>query len=191
LTEAEVELNSIDAADPDIADMHTIPDTLQLSSSLKMCLQESEIEQAAHGDFIKLLDSTLQYIGLENWPEAIKSYELVGLKHEPLTLVPPIFEVPHAPLEPATFPPSFREISPPQLELFDLEDAFTSTEQRLAQLTNRCAEQDLDLFVREAGELLGIGRQLLGPEKNAKKVLERVLTSIIQYKSTGPVSSRL
>jgi intraflagellar transport protein 52 len=184
LTE-ELELNSIDAADPDIADMNTIPDHIQLSRTIKMCLQESEVEQSVHGDFVKLPDSTLQFIGLENWPEAIKSYERLGLKHELLTLVPPIFEVPQPPLQPATFPPAFREIQPPQLELFDLDDAFTSTEQRLAQLTNRCAEQELDLFVREAGELIGIGKHVTARERGAKRVLERVLREIMHYKCSG------
>ena len=36
------------------------------------------------------------------------------------------------------FPPSFCEIPPPGLELFDLDESFSSEKVRLAQLTNNC-----------------------------------------------------
>lgn len=36
------------------------------------------------------------------------------------------------------FPPSFRELSPPPLELFDLDETFSSEKARLAQITNKC-----------------------------------------------------
>ena len=36
------------------------------------------------------------------------------------------------------FPPSFRELPPPKLDLFDLDEHFTSEKARLAQLTNKC-----------------------------------------------------
>jgi len=49
------ELNSIDAADPDISDAHTIPDHIQLANQVKMCLQESEVEQTFFGDFRKTI----------------------------------------------------------------------------------------------------------------------------------------
>ncbi|KAL3115190.1 hypothetical protein niasHT_016646 [Heterodera trifolii] len=65
-------------------------------------------------------------------------YDKIGLKHEPLTLVSPAFQVPMPPFAPAIFAPEFRELAPPQLELFDLDDAFATHEIQLAQLTNRC-----------------------------------------------------
>ena len=74
-----------------------------------MCLQESEIEQAFVGDLTKLFDNSLRPIGLENWPEVIRycvnlfnflnslpsfrTYERIGIKYEPLTLVSPAFQV--------------------------------------------------------------------------------------------------
>ncbi|KAI1714927.1 ABC-type uncharacterized transport system domain-containing protein [Ditylenchus destructor] len=154
-------------------------------AQLKMCLQESEVEQTMLGDFTKLFDTSLCNIGLNNWAESIKCYERLSLKHEPLTLVNPVFEVPQPPLEPAIFSPNFREISPPQLELFDLDDAFSSHEVRLAQLTNRCAENELDLYVREAGELLGVNRGLAPDEKTSKRILEHVIHQIVEFKKTG------
>ena len=36
------------------------------------------------------------------------------------------------------FPPAFRELPPPKLDLFDLDEHFTSEKARLAQLTNKC-----------------------------------------------------
>lgn len=34
-----MELNAIDAADPDLLDPHSIPDIMHMSKKLKMCLQ--------------------------------------------------------------------------------------------------------------------------------------------------------
>lgn len=39
---------------------------------------------------------------------------------------------------PQVFPPQFRELPPPALELFDLDEAFSSEKSRLAQITNKC-----------------------------------------------------
>uniref|UniRef100_A0A915DDG6 Uncharacterized protein n=1 Tax=Ditylenchus dipsaci TaxID=166011 RepID=A0A915DDG6_9BILA len=185
-----IDLNPIDAADPELADAHPIPDHIQLSNQLKMCLQESEVEQTIFGDFTKLFDSSLCSIGLENWAETMRCYERLGLKHEPLTLVTPVFEVPQPPLQPAVFPPNFREIPPPQLELLTWMMLFPPTN-RLNQLIDPVftflsgAESELDIFVREAGELLGISRMLALNEKNSKKILEHVLHQIVEYKKEG------
>ncbi|KAK6037686.1 hypothetical protein COOONC_24809 [Cooperia oncophora] len=68
----------------------------------------------------------------------MKAYDQLQVKVEPLTLIVPQFEVPLPPLQPAVFPPNFRELPPPKLELFDLDEMFSSQEVRLAQLTNKC-----------------------------------------------------
>lgn len=36
------------------------------------------------------------------------------------------------------FPPTFRELPPPALELFDLDETFSSEKARLAEITNKC-----------------------------------------------------
>ena len=46
------------------------------------------------------------------------------------------------------FPPQFRHLPDPQLELFDLDEAFSSEKARLAQLTNKCGEEDLEYYIR-------------------------------------------
>ncbi len=43
-----------------------------------------------------------------------------------LNLIPPSFETPLPPLQPAVFPPTIREPPPPALELFDLDESFAS-----------------------------------------------------------------
>ena len=62
------------------------------------------------------------------------------MKHEPLKLITPQFETPLPPLNAAVFPPSFRELANPKLELFDLDEAFSSEKSRLAQITNKCTD---------------------------------------------------
>lgn len=63
---------------------------------------------------------------------------MLDVKHEPLRLIPPQFETPLPPLQPAVFPPTFRELPPPALDQFDLDEQFASERIRLAQLTNKC-----------------------------------------------------
>jgi intraflagellar transport protein 52 len=93
-------------------------------------------------------------------PQTIALFKALGVKHEPLTLIPPQFECPLPPLRPAVFPPTMREPPPPALELFDLDEHFASERARLAQLTNKCGDDDLDYFVREAGHILGVTSRL-------------------------------
>ena len=58
--------------------------------------------------------------------------------------VPPQFETPMPKLQPAVFPPSLNEPPAPSLDLFDLDEHFASERVRLAQLTNKCGDGDLE-----------------------------------------------
>ena len=73
-----------------------------------------------------LYDTNLFKFDCNLIPEAITCYEQMGVKHDTLTLIPPQFETPMLGLMPATFPPILRELPPPNLELFDLDDEFAS-----------------------------------------------------------------
>ena len=88
-------------------------------------------------------------------PDTIALFKSMEVKHEMLTLIVPQFEVPLLGLAPGVFPPVLRELPNPSLELFDLDDEFAQEKVRLAQLTNKCENKDLDYFVREAGDILG------------------------------------
>lgn len=59
-------------------------------------------------------------------PESIELFKDLGVKHEPLTLIPPQFETPMPSLQAAVFPPSLKDLAPPSLDLFDLDEQFAS-----------------------------------------------------------------
>jgi intraflagellar transport protein 52 len=53
--------------------------------------------------------------------------------------------------------PCLRELPPPALDLFDLDEHFASEKLRLAQLTNKCLnDKDLEYYVKESGDVLGV-----------------------------------
>ncbi|VDK71574.1 unnamed protein product [Litomosoides sigmodontis] len=175
-------LNTVDSREPDLMDAHSIPDHIYLSEKIKVCLQEGEYEMNQSSDFLKYFDISLYAMDLSLWPKTIRAFEQLGLKHEPLSLIVPQFEVPQPPLTPAVFPPNFRELPPPRLELFDLDDMFASADVRLAQLTNRCEESDLEYFLKEAGEIYDITKCLPENDRGPKKILEFVLYQMAEFK---------
>ncbi|KAF7631148.1 Intraflagellar transport protein 52 [Meloidogyne graminicola] len=196
-----IELNQIDAAEPNITDYQPIPDNLLLSNKLKLCLQENEYDNNYFGDFIKLFDQSLSSISLEDWPEAKRIYERIGLKYEPLTLVIPTFQVPMPPYQPAVFPPQFRELPQPQLELinvtFDLQLRMKFSSRSLQ--TDVSTENELDMYIREASEILGINKilaeVLTGNDQKitSKRILDYVTRSLLEWKKStaGMVSLRI
>ncbi|XP_028406358.1 intraflagellar transport protein 52 homolog [Dendronephthya gigantea] len=179
LTTNDIRLNSIDAEDPEISDYHFIPDTSKLAERLKVCLQEGE---EVPNDFSKMFDKDLFKLDTAIVPEVLRSYEELHVKHEPLQLIPPQFETPLPPLQPAVFPPTFRELPGPSLELFDLDDNFSSEKVRIAQVTNKCSEEDMEYYVRECGEILGVTNKLPADARDAKHILEYVLAQVAEFK---------
>ncbi|CAD5223001.1 unnamed protein product [Bursaphelenchus okinawaensis] len=178
-----MEMNRLDIEAPDLADPHTIPDNLVLSRGFKMCVQESDVQQNLPvGDVTKIFESTVKSLDLHMWPECIKAYSKLDLKQEPLTLVPPVFECPQPPLTPAVFPPCYRNLPPPTLELFDLDDAFSSQEARMAQITNRCSPKDISTYIKEVGQMLGITDSLSPSNRGPKEILEHAMLQMIEFK---------
>lgn len=182
----------IDSVDPDRAEYAqealTIPDTEALAERLRSCLQESEDLPA---DFTQLFDHTLFKYDTHLIPEAVQLYERLGVKHEPLSLIPPVFDVPLPPLQPAVWMPLLREPAPPALDLFDLDEQFASEKVRLAQLTNKCTDVDLEYFVLEAGNIMGVIENIrqenpklahLNKRINAHMILEHVFRKLVNYK---------
>lgn len=179
LTSESIKLNAIDAEDPEISDYYTIPSIAKLSEQPFSCLQESE---EVPTDYTKLFDTSLFQLDNRVLPKVIKSYEELNMKHEPLRLITPQFETPLPALQPAVFPPSFRELPKPSLELFDLDEAFSSEKARIAQLTNKCTDNDLEYYVRECGEIMGITNKLSTGHRNAKHILEYIFTQVVEFK---------
>lgn len=164
--------------EPELSDYHHIPHTQGLAMNLRSCLQENE---PLPRDFTQLFDDSLFKFDTNLIPEAVKLYQQLGVKHEPLTLIPPQFETPMPALQPAVFPPCLREPPPPALDLFDLDEQFASERVRLAQLTNKCTDEDLDFYVRQAGEILGVTSKL-GDGRSAKHILEYIFKELVGFK---------
>lgn len=109
--------------DNDIQDYNVIPDIGSMSENLKCCLQQSEDIPI---NFRSMFDDMLFKFDTDLIPEAIKLFEDLAVKHEALTLIPPTFETPLPSLLPAVFPPNLKDMPPPSLELFDLDEQFAS-----------------------------------------------------------------
>uniref|UniRef100_A0A0N5AMB8 Intraflagellar transport protein 52 n=1 Tax=Syphacia muris TaxID=451379 RepID=A0A0N5AMB8_9BILA len=178
----DIKMNELDSSDPDITDKHYIPNHIQLSEQVKVCLQECDFDTGESSNFMNLFDTSLYSIDLSKWAKAIRTYEEVGLDHEPLSLIVPQFQVPLPPLEPAVFPPEFGELEPPKLELFDLDEMFATTETRIARLANKCGESDCEYFLKEAAEILDITHNLSTDNRDPKRILEYILVQIAEFK---------
>lgn len=169
---------------PLLQEQHRCPDTESLAERVRPCMQEIEDGSisSAPGDFLKLFDDELFRFGTKQVPETIKLYATLGMKHEPLGLIPPQFESPLPPFSPAVLPPALREAPGPALDQYDLDQEFASDRIRLARLTNKCTEEDLEYYVRECGEVLGVSAQLPAGQSSAKHVLDFVLRKLIAFK---------
>lgn len=84
-------------------------------------------------------------------------------------------------LQPAVFPPCLKEPPPPALDLFDLDEQFASERVRLAQLTNKCVDDDLDFYVRQAGDILGVTERL-SEGRSSKHILQHIFRQLVQFK---------
>jgi hypothetical protein len=135
-------------------------------------------------DFTKLFDMNMFKFDTDMIPLTIQVFEMLGVPHDPLTLIPPQFECPLPKLAPATFPPAMREPPAPALDQFDLDEHFAKEGLRLAQLTNKCTSgaDDLEYYISEVGEILGIMQDLAKGEKSAKHILFHIFKQIVDFK---------
>ena len=180
LGEAELDMTS-DRTDADISDYRPIPNIESLSQLLKPCLQGMD---ELPKDFTKLFDMGMFKFDMDLVPQAVQLYETLGVPHDPLTLIPPQFECPLPKLAIATFPPAMREPLPPALDQFDLDEHFAKEGLRLAQLTNKCTsgEEDLEYYIAESGEILGVVQSLPFGERSAKHILFHIFKQIVDFK---------
>ncbi|KAL3897508.1 MAG: hypothetical protein SGCHY_003371 [Lobulomycetales sp.] len=182
LTDEKFALNSIDASEPEISDYHQVPDTASLARTVRSCLQESE---DLPKDFTTMFDQDLFSFDTSYMAQAIRLYEQLRLKHEPLSLIQPQFETPLPALNPAVFQPAMMDLPPPALDLFDLDEEFASQKARLAQLTNKCNNDDLEYYIRECGDILGISEKLDPRKRDAKHVLAHVMNAVGNWKNSA------
>ena len=86
------------------------------------------------------------------------------------------------PLQPAVFTPLLKELPPPSLDLFDLDEQFATPKARLAQLSNKCNDDDMEYYIRECGQLLGIVDELDESHRDARHIIGHVFKSIVGWK---------
>lgn len=181
MTSDDIILNTIDAEDPEISDYQFLPETGQSAGRVQNCLQESEEIPQDHSS---LINHSLFRMDMSILPDSLQMYTDLGLKHETLTLIQPTFETPLPPLQPALFPPSLHEPVNPALDLFDLDEEFSSERTRVAQITNKCSDEDLEYYVRQCGDIMGVSSRLPSDQQTAKHVLEYVLTQVTEFKKS-------
>ncbi|XP_061779976.1 intraflagellar transport protein 52 homolog [Nerophis lumbriciformis] len=174
-----IHLNQIDAEDPEITDYTMLPHIGSLSEQLTQYFQEGDENPR---DFTSLLDVSFFNLSTDTLPQVISVYKHLNVKDEPLQLIAPQFETPLPPLQPAVFPPILSDLSPPMLDLFDLDESFSSEKVRLAQLTNKCTDDDLEFYIRKCGEILGVTPKLDKDQRDAKHILEHIFFQVAEFK---------
>jgi intraflagellar transport protein 52 len=85
-----------------------------------------------------------------------------------------------------------RELPPPSMELFDLDDEFASEQTRLNQLSAKCThhmsfmtagnDYDLEFYVRECGEILGISNTASDDQPPASAILAKIFMQLQLWK---------
>jgi intraflagellar transport protein 52 len=180
LSEVDLDMSS-DRLDADSTEFTPVPHIEALSLNLKPCLQGMD---ELPKDFTKLFDSSLFSFDTTLIPQAVQLYKVLSVPHEALTLIPPQFECPLPKVSAATFPPIIKELAPPALDQFDLDEHFAKESVRLSQLTNKCSngDEDLEYYIAESGEILGVTKDLPFGERSAKHILLRIFKQIVSYK---------
>lgn len=155
----------------------TVPDIAEMSESLKSSLQDSE---DLPSNFMNMFDMNLHKTDFEMVKDSINLYAEMNVKHDNLTLIPPQFETPMLGLVPSVFPPILCELPPPKLELFDLDTEFADFSVKLAQLTNKSKNKDIEYYIRESSNILGIRDQV--SSNDPKAIISYLLDQLVKYK---------
>lgn len=161
-----------------------VPNIETLSESIKPCLQGLEDLPV---DFTKLFDLNVHKFDLNHISDVVNMYKTLYIPHQPITLIAPQFECPLPKMFPSTFPPTMKELPPPALDLFDLDENFAQNEIRLAQLTNKCTNglEDLEYYISESGNILNVMTQLNHGERSAKHILFYIFKQIVDFKKSN------
>ncbi|XP_053696401.1 intraflagellar transport protein 52 homolog [Sabethes cyaneus] len=180
-----------DFNDLEINDYAVIPDTIFLSEQPKICLMDS-LDYDIPADFKKLFDMTLYSINNDLLRDVINTYGKLDVQYETLKIIKPQFEIPLPPLQLAVFQPIFSDLMAPPLELFDLDEAFSSEKAQITQLTNKCLspalessrkgtdEKELGYFIQECGRILKVCQD--DQKMSAKEILNVISVKIAHYK---------
>lgn len=167
--------------EPEINEYQHVPDITALADRLRSCLQQAdEIPK----DFTTLFKTDLYKFDTDLVPESMDLFKKLGIPHEPLKLIPPQFETPLPDLQAAVFLPTMKDLPPPGLDLFDLDEQFASEKSKMAQLTNKCNDDDIEYYVKECGDIMGVSQHVQNPD-DPKAVLSYIFQEIVKYKSSN------
>lgn len=169
-----------------------VPDTPTLAEQPKMALLES-VDCDIPADFKKLFNMRLHSINNNLVPQMIALHRQLNVPYDSLKIIKPQFEIPLPALQLAVFQPVFSDTPIPGLELFDLDESFSSERAQVAQLSNRYLRiseekrsmpngRELEYFVLECGRILGIPTADGPIQLSAKEVLHRMSVNISKYK---------
>ena len=73
---------------------------------------------------------------------------------------------------------------PPNLDLYDLDEQFASEKIKMAQLTNKCTDQEVEYYIKECGDILGVAHNVENPD-DPKAILHYIFQEIVKYKSSN------
>ncbi|KAL7696949.1 intraflagellar transport protein component [Lotmaria passim] len=186
----KLKLDQIDADEPDITDYHHLPDTASLSERLRVAVEQYE---ELPRDFTQLFDLETFKIDTDRIPDVVDTYQKLSVKLEPLTLIPPEFQTPLPPVKPAVFDAIHRDPAPPGLDLFDLDEEFAPERVRLSQLTNKCKADDVEYYILQAAEVMGVTKKLRSPRnRDPRALLDYIFRQVVDYKkvNSGPAASQ-
>jgi intraflagellar transport protein 52 len=166
----------------EIQDYTYTPNIVSVAENIKSCLEETKDPAK---DINEMFDTNLFSIDNNMLPSAIKLYQELNVKHESLGIIPPQFETPLPPLQLAVFDPIIKDFDNPNLELFDLDEQFASEKIKLAQVTNKCNDEDLDYYIKECSDILGISGKIEN-KSDPKAILNYMFTELANYKKLNP-----
>lgn len=136
-----------------IEESKVVPDIESLSERLRWCL---DTKPPLPQDVSSLLRKGSLTYDMSMVPKIVQLYRDLNVEKEPLDLITPEFELPTPPLQPAVFPPKALPFDSPPLEFFDLDEELSDPLVRLGQLAAESNDNDLERFIRGAGECVGI-----------------------------------
>lgn len=170
LTSESVSVNASDAEAAAISEYTMIPDTQVLSEKLRPHLHHEEEQSRDLPPLFHM--SLLDLHSSLSLPGIISAHKELNVKHEPLQLIKPHFEAPLPWLQLAIFPPTLRDLAPPTLEHFDLNEAFSSARDDSAQLTSKYTDDDFEFDELRSG-IMGVTTKF-HHQRDAQSILEQI-----------------
>ncbi|OTF79698.1 intraflagellar transport protein 52-like protein, partial [Euroglyphus maynei] len=182
LQDKQFKPNMIDSLNPEINDYHVVPDLELLCNEPMLYLEESEELPI---DYSTLFSRKIKKISNLSLAQINGTYNELQIEKRTLQVIKPHFETPLPCLQPAVYMPVFRSHTKPELELFDLDNEFSSIQNKLSKLANKCNNNDVEYFICEAGLIIGLDMANLAKEKKTnicKQILYMVANKIVSFK---------